>query len=111
MNNYCFSEFYFASIADPERMVTEMTKLFVKYQYVAYVIVNNLGKQLTVKKRYKNSFTEAFSTIKEIPEVPICPRLPYHWNAIFPLKNPVLKNLDELKSYRKLHISKKWFEI
>lgn len=43
--------------------------------------------------------------------MPICAKLPYHWNAILPLKNPVLKDLNEIKSYRKLHISKKWYEI
>lgn len=45
-------------------MIAEMNKLFVKYKYVAYVIINNLGNIITVKKRYKNSFIEAFSTFK-----------------------------------------------
>lgn len=60
---------------------------------MAYIVINNLGNTIAVKKRYKNTFIQAFLTVKEIPEVPICPQLPYHWNAILPLKNPVLKTL------------------
>jgi hypothetical protein len=45
-------------------MIAEMKKLFVKYQYIAYVVINNVGNVITVKKRYKGSFIQAFSTIK-----------------------------------------------
>ena len=74
-------------------------------------MVNNLGRQVTIKKRYKDSFVSAFTTVMEVPMVEICEDLPYHWNGIYPLKDTVVKSLSELKKYRKVHISEKWYDI
>lgn len=69
------------------------------------MIVDNVGHKPIMYKRYKDTFIEAFSTLKGMIN---STKPPFCWNYLIALKPCERKMLSELKNYRKFHINMEW---
>lgn len=72
------------------------------------MVVDSVGHKPTIYKRYKNSYTEAFSTLEDEKRLT---KSSFCWNYLIALKPYERKTVNELKDFKKYSLNREWNEL